>query len=137
MNVILFQYSISVSFILLNPFHAEFLKWHNPSSIFGIVHYHFKGYQDGNMKMVSQQYRAWSDCTDVQVGLALYWWQRLLIIGVGRIRVKISVNFILLNILQFNKIICSTICEFNQTEPATFAILGFFQGFFFSVFNKQ
>ena len=40
------------------------------------------------MKLVSQQYRAWSDCTDVQDGLALYWWQRLLTFGVGRIRVK-------------------------------------------------
>ena len=38
--------------------------------------------------LVSQQYRAWSDCTDVQTGLALYWWQRLISFGVGRIRVK-------------------------------------------------
>jgi hypothetical protein len=27
-------------------------------------------------KLVSQQYRAWSDCTNVQADLALYWWQR-------------------------------------------------------------
>ena len=27
-------------------------------------------------KLVSQQYRAWSDCTDIQSGLALYCWQR-------------------------------------------------------------
>ena len=40
------------------------------------------------MKIVSQQYRAWSDCTDVQSCLALYWWQRLNTFGVGRIRVK-------------------------------------------------
>ena len=32
-----------------------------------------------NMKLVSQQYRAWSDCTDVLAGLDLYWWQRLLL----------------------------------------------------------
>ena len=38
--------------------------------------------------MISQQYRAWSDCTDVQANLALYWWQRLISFGVGRIRVK-------------------------------------------------
>ena len=28
--------------------------------------------------IVSQQYRAWSDCTDMQDGLTLYWWQRLI-----------------------------------------------------------
>ena len=33
--------------------------------------------------------RAWSDCTDVQAGQALYWWQRLITFGVGRIRVNI------------------------------------------------
>ena len=27
---------------LLNPYHAEFLKWNNPPSIFGTVHYHFR-----------------------------------------------------------------------------------------------
>ena len=46
-----------------NPYHAEFLKWNNPPPIFGTVHYHFKGCQDGNLKLVSQQYRAWSDYT--------------------------------------------------------------------------
>ena len=39
--------------------------------------------------MVSQQYRVWSDCTDVQAGLALYWWQRLITFGVSRIRVEV------------------------------------------------
>ena len=29
-------------------------------------------------KAVSQQYGAWADCTDVQAGLALHWWQRLI-----------------------------------------------------------
>ena len=24
-----------------NPYHAEFLKWNNPPSIFGTFHYHF------------------------------------------------------------------------------------------------
>ena len=62
----------------LNPYHAEFFKWNNPSYIFNTVHYHFKGYQDWNLKLVSQQYRAWSD-----------WWQRLFTFGVGRIRVNI------------------------------------------------
>ena len=61
----------------------------NPTpSIFGKVHYHCKEYLDENMKMLSQQYGAWSDSTDVQSGLALYWWQRLITFGVGRIRVK-------------------------------------------------
>ena len=26
------------------------------------------------VKLSSQQYRAWSDCTGVQAGWALYWW---------------------------------------------------------------
>ena len=46
-----------------NPYHAKFLKWNNPPSIFGTLHYH---YRDENL--VSQQYRAWSDCTEVQAG---------------------------------------------------------------------
>ena len=34
-----------------------------------------------NFKLVSQQYRTWSDCMDVQDGLALYWQQRLITFG--------------------------------------------------------
>ena len=30
----------------VNPFHTEFPKWINKSSIFGTVHYRFQGYQD-------------------------------------------------------------------------------------------
>ena len=48
----------------------------------------FKGYQGKNFKLVSQQYTGWSDCMDVQAGLALYWWQSLITFSVGRIRVK-------------------------------------------------
>ena len=33
---------------------------------------------------VSQQYRAWSDCVDVQASLALYWWQRLIAFSSSR-----------------------------------------------------
>ena len=73
---------------ILNPYHAELLKWNNPPYIFGTIHYHFNGYQNENLKLVSHQYRAWSDCTDVQPGLALYWWQRQITIGVDRIRVN-------------------------------------------------
>ena len=64
-----------------DPYHVEFLKLNNPPSIFGTVYYHFKGNQDENLKLISQQYRAWSD-------LALYWWQRSITFGVGRIRVN-------------------------------------------------
>ena len=53
-----------------------------------LVHYHLKGYQAGNLNLVSQQYTAWPDCTDVQAGLAIYWWQRLIIFVVVRIRVN-------------------------------------------------
>ena len=60
---------------LLYPYPAEFLKWSSPPSSFGTVQYHFQRCQDENLQLVSQQYRAWSDCTDVQAGLALYWWQ--------------------------------------------------------------
>ena len=33
----------SLSIVILNPYHAEFLKWNNPSYIFGIVHYIYIG----------------------------------------------------------------------------------------------
>ena len=46
------------------------------------------------MKMVSQQYRAWSECMEVQAVLALYWWQRLITFSVGRIRVKNQVSML-------------------------------------------
>ena len=49
---------------------------------------YFKGYLDDNLKMISQQYIAWSDCTDVQAVLALYWWQRLITFGSNMIIVK-------------------------------------------------
>ena len=63
---------------LLNPYYVKFHKWKNPPSIFGTFHYHFQGNQDENLKLVSQQYRAWSDCMDVQASLALNQWQRLI-----------------------------------------------------------
>ena len=76
----------------LNPYHAEFHKWNNLSCIFWHSPLSFWGYQDENFQLVSQQYRAWSDCTDVQSGLALYWWQRLITFGVSRIRVNFPVS---------------------------------------------
>ena len=39
-------------------------------------------------KLVSQQYRAWHEYTEVQDGLTLYWWQRPF--GFGRIRVNMD-----------------------------------------------
>ena len=33
------------------------------------------------LKLASQQYRAWSDCANVQSGLALFWWQMLITLG--------------------------------------------------------
>ena len=37
-----------------------------------------QGYQDENLALVGQQYRAWSEYTDVQAGLVLYRWERLI-----------------------------------------------------------
>ena len=72
----------------VNPSPAVFRKWTCPPSIFGAVHYHIWENQDKNLKLASQQYRAWSVCMDVQAGLALYWWQRLITLSTSRIRVK-------------------------------------------------
>ena len=52
-------------YFLFNPYPAKLLK---------LTCLHFYGNQNENLKLVSQQYRAWSDCTDVQTGLALYRW---------------------------------------------------------------
>ena len=38
-----------------NPEPSEFLKWNNPPSIFGTIHYHFYGYQDEKLKLISQE----------------------------------------------------------------------------------
>ena len=50
--------------------------------IFGTVHYHFRDIKILRIwKLVSQQHRAWSDCTDVKAGPDPYWWQRLITYG--------------------------------------------------------
>ena len=72
----------------VNPYHAEFLKWNSPSYIFGTFHNQFRDIKMKTWKLVTQQHRAWSDCMDVQADMALYWCQRLITFGVGRIRVK-------------------------------------------------
>ena len=53
-----------------NPMPAEFLKWNNTPFIFGMSIMIFREIKM-RTKLVSQQYRAWSDCMDVQIGLAL------------------------------------------------------------------
>ena len=72
-----------------NLWPVKFLKWNNPSSIFGTVHFHFRDIKIRTWSWVSQQYRAWSDCMNVQACLALYWWQRLISLGSSRIRFNI------------------------------------------------
>ena len=64
--------------------------------LIGIIHLQFSDqsimiFRDTKMriwKFVIQQYRAWSDCTALQTGLALYWWQRLITFGSSRIWVN-------------------------------------------------
>ena len=64
--------------------------------LYGINHLTFWAwsiiiFRDNKMKtwkLISQQYRAWSECTVVQAGMALYWLQRLINFIFGRIRVK-------------------------------------------------
>ena len=57
----------------------KFLKWNNPPSIFGTVHYHFRD--------IKTKTQSWS-ANSIEPGLALNCWQRLITFGVGRIRVK-------------------------------------------------
>ena len=49
-----------------------FLKWTCPSFIFGAIYFQFWGHQGENDQSVSQQYTAWTDCMDLQAGLAVY-----------------------------------------------------------------
>ena len=69
--------------IRIYPYPIKFPKWTCPPKIFGAAHYQFV-----EIKLASQKCRAWSDCTDVQAGLALHWWQRLITCHSSRIRVK-------------------------------------------------
>ena len=49
---------------------------------------------------VGQHYRAWSDCTDVQAGLAVYWRQRLISFSSSKMVViaKLYICIVLVNI---------------------------------------
>ena len=55
------------------------LAFRSPWGNYFTVHYQILGNRDKNLRLASQQYRAWSDCTYVQAGLALHWCQRLII----------------------------------------------------------
>ena len=74
-----------MSKLILNP--LNFLNGiiHLPLLELSIIIF---GIHDENLKLVSQQYRALPDCMDVQAGLALYWWQRLITLSSSRVRVN-------------------------------------------------
>ena len=59
--------------------------------MFGTVHYQFWGYWDENLKLATQNYRAWSACMNVQAGLGIYWWQELslLLVPAGLMQIYI------------------------------------------------
>ena len=61
------------------------------------------------MNLVSQQYRAWSDCTD------LYWWQSLIIYGFCRIRVNRGIHIQVVLVIDFESL-SSKCCEFKSSE---------------------
>ena len=51
------------------------------------------------LRLVSQvQYSGWTGCADVQAGLALYWWHRLITFGCRRIKVKSHTTLMFLDI---------------------------------------
>ena len=77
------------TFLYLHP-SQEFLIQNSPPSIFGTVHYQFQGYY--NLKFVSQECRALSDCMDMQAGLDLYWWKRLITSGCRSILMNILID---------------------------------------------
>ena len=87
----------------------KFLKWNNLPSIFRLSVIILE-ISKWNFKLASQQCRAWTDCMDVQAGLALYWLQRLITFGSSRIRVI----YFFWTILKFLKVLYSFIDEINQ-----------------------
>ena len=44
------------------------------------------------LDLVGQHYWAWLDCTDVQAGLAVYWWRSVITFGSSRIAVNINIS---------------------------------------------
>ena len=68
---------------------AEFLKWNNPLSNSLELPVIILGISRENLKLVSHQYKAWSDSKEAQNILALYWWQRLTTFGPNKILVNV------------------------------------------------
>ena len=68
--------------IFLNPYLLNYLNGLESLVHFPFLDLYIINFRDVSLKVVSQQYRAWSDCKD------LYWWQRLITFGASRIRVK-------------------------------------------------
>ena len=64
----------SLTYTLLN-----FLNGLVHFTSFVTVHYQFWGYQDENLTLASQQYRAYSESMELYADLALYWWKRLIL----------------------------------------------------------
>ena len=74
-NKFLIQFQLRQMLLTLNL--MNFLIGISHFPIFGTLHYKFTD----NLKLVNQQYKAWSDCSgswsdcmDMQAGLALYWY---------------------------------------------------------------
>ena len=94
LNLLNFLILNLMNFLTLNL--MNFLTLNLMNFLNGIIHLPFLelsviiiwDIKNRTWKMVSQQYRAWSNCTDVQAGLALYWWQRLITFGSSKRRVK-------------------------------------------------
>ena len=93
-----------------------------PNFLNGLVHFpilncplSFLGYQDENLKMVSHRYRAWSECTDVQAGLAVYWWHSLVFTSMSAVFLSTS-NYISLYFLRQGRVYhsCRAILVYNH-----------------------
>ena len=69
--------------------------------------------------MVSQQYRAWPDCMDVQADLDLHWWHKLSTFGSSRLRVKSDVVFVYTAVLIEGILITCDYCTTPPTHTVT------------------
>ena len=81
-----------------NPYHADFLN--------GIIHFTFLAFsiiifRDIKMKTYSWPANSIEPGQDVQASMTLYWWQRLITFGVGRIRVKRNLNRKVMIVLSY------------------------------------
>ena len=87
---------------LFNPYPDDFFKWTCPPFVLDLSIDNFK---DIKTKIRScsdnSKCRTLSDCKEVQAGLALYWWQRLITFSSSKIRVKVIFD---LNVLVITDI---------------------------------